>query len=432
MSRSILKKVVAAGVLLPLVFTAACGGTTKDAAGSTTSTSPASSGSGAAGPAASGGAAAGPAIVLGSSLSMTGPLGQFGINLQTGYKQQISEINAAGGLEVAGTKHPVTLTVLDNRSDPTTATQQIRELVLKDKAVALLGACTPPIVIPEALAADQQKVPFVSSCNPVQAFQGGNPAGWTYSWDLFFDEQEQATAVAKVLAKDTSSNKKVVVFTDTEPDGVAERGLYKAAFKAAGLDVVGDYTFPVGTTDFSSFINDAKSKNAQLLAGQMIPPDGIALWKQMKSLKFSPALPFVAKASSGQSWTQALGPIAEGTLSDAFWTAATGKANSAQLQATMGKQYPNNLGDMNIAVLGYTVAAIVTNGIKAAGSTDPAKVNTAIGKTDADYPLGHIAFGPKHTAVTPYLVTQWQNGNTVQVLPTDPAVKLEIPAKGLQ
>ncbi len=75
----------------------------------------------------------------------------------------------------------------------------------------------------------------------------------------------------------------------------------------------------------------------------------------------------MAKASSGQSLTQALGPIGEGTLSDAFWTAATGKANSAQLQMTLGKQYPNNLGDMNIAVLGYTVVAIVTDGHQSRG-----------------------------------------------------------------
>jgi len=421
-------KLVALTALAPLVLTA-CGGTTKDS-------SPSSASSSAAGTAAAGGSAPGGStgadIVLGSSLSMTGPLGQFGVALQAGYKQKISELNANGGLDVAGTKHKITLTVLDNRSDPNTATQQVRELALKDNALALLGACTPPIVVPEALAAEQQKVPIVSSCNPVKAFQAGNTAGWKYAWDLFFDEQEQATTVAKALAMDTTSNKKVAIFTDTEPDGVAERPLYKAAAAAAGLDVVGDYSFPVGTTDFSSFINDAKSKGAQLLAGQMIPPDGIALWKQMKSLNFTPAVAFVAKASSGQSWTKALGPIAEGTLSDAFWTPATGKANSAELNTTLGKQFPNNLGDLNIAVLGYTVAAIVTDGIKTAGSTDRTAVNTAIGKTNADYPLGKISFGTTHTAATPYLITQWQNGNTVQVLPVDPAVKFLAPVKGLQ
>jgi len=64
------------------------------------------------------------------------------------------------------------------------------------------------------------------------------------------------------------------VFLDNEPDGIAERGLYKAAFKAAGLDVVGDYSFPMGTTDFSSFINDATVKNAQLWAGKIVPRAG--------------------------------------------------------------------------------------------------------------------------------------------------------------
>ncbi|MFD0636691.1 ABC transporter substrate-binding protein [Catenulispora yoronensis] len=201
---------------------------------------------------------------------------------------------------------------------------------------------------------------------------------------------------------------------------------------AAGLQVVGDYSFPVGTTDFSSFIDDAKSKGAQLVAGQMVPPDGIALWKQMKALGFQPDAAFVAKAAAGNSWPKALGPIAEGTLSDAFWSPGTGLANSQALMGTLGKQYPGNMSDLNIAVLGYTVAAIVTDGIKSAGSTDPAKLNAAIGKTDADYPLGHIKFGDKHTAATPFLLTQWQNNDTVLIVPSTPDAKLEEPAKGLR
>lgn len=105
-------------------------------------------------------------IVLGTSLSMTGPLGAIGIDLKDGYQQLIDDVNAKGGIEVEGTKRQVTMKVLDNRSDPNTATQQIRELVLKDEVDALPGGCTPPIVIPEALAAEQLRVPFVTSCNP--------------------------------------------------------------------------------------------------------------------------------------------------------------------------------------------------------------------------------------------------------------------------
>lgn len=431
MSRSTVYKVAVVAAVLPLALTAACGGKTKDSSSGSKSTADSAGSTGATGGGGAGSASGAP-IVLGTSLSMTGALGQFGVDLAAGYKQQIADINAAGGLDVGGTKRKVTLTSLDNRSDPNTATQQIRELVLKDKAVALLGACTPPINIPEALAAEQQKIPYVSSCNPVRGFQGGNKAGWKYAWGLFFDEVTQADTVAKGLLP-VKSNKKVAVFTDTEPDGVAERPLFKKALTAAGFTIAGDYSFPVGTTDFSSFINDAKSKGAQLVVGQMIPPDGIAMWKQMKALNFKPKEAFVAKASTNQGWPKALGPVAEGTMSEAFWSPGKSTANPAHLADALAKQFPDNLPDQNIAALAYTVSAIVTDGIKTAGSTDAAKVNDAIGKTNGEYPLGHIAFGATtHTAATPYLLTQWQKGNTVVILPKTAGITLQDPAKGLQ
>lgn len=410
MSRTVISRLAAAAALAPLTLTAACGGTTSDTAADGGGNAP---------------------IVVGASLSLTGPLGQFGLDLQAGYKQRVSEINAAGGLLVDGTRRKVSLTVLDNRSDPSTATQQIRKLALKDSATALLGACTPPIVVPQALAAEQLKIPYVSSCSPVRAFQNGNSADWSYAWDLFFDEKDQAATVMKGLAM-APGNKKVALFTDTEPDGVAERPWYKQAAAANGLKVVGDYTFPVGASDFSSFINDAKAKGVQLIAAQMVPPDGIALWKQMKSLGFKPTQAFVAKAAASKSWPKALGPIAEGTLSESFWSPTNGRPGSVRLAQTLGKQYPGNMPDLNISVLGYTVASVVTDAIKAAGTTNSDKVNAAIGRTDADYALGHIAFGPKHTATTPYLLTQWQLSDTVVIVPATPGATLKAPIKGLR
>lgn len=371
-------------------------------------------------------------IVLGASLSLTGPLGQFGTALQSGYQQRIAEVNAKGGVNVGGTKRKVKLTVLDNRSDPNTTTQQSRELILKNGASVLLGSCTPPIGVPAALAAEQQKVPFVTTCLPVNAWKSATPSGgWHYSYTMFFDEKEQAAKAMEGLAM-VNSNKKVAIFTDNEPDGVAERPIYKAAAEAKGLTVVGDYSFPVGTTDFSSFIKDAQSKGAELVAGQMIPPDGIALWKQMKATSFAPKGAFVAKASDGKSWVDALGPVAEGTLSEGFWSPQTGKANSADLMATLGKKYPDSFSDLNIAVLGYTVANVVTDALTAAGTTDSAKLNKALAKTDKDYPLGRIAFNKDHSATTPYLLMQWQGSKIVQILPRVDGVTLEDPGKGLQ
>ena len=241
----------------------------------------------------------GSTVVIGATLSLTGSLGGLGQPLEAGYQQEIADVNAAGGIAIGGAREKLKLVVLDNGSDPDRAAAQAADLVRTDHAVALLGSATPLIVMPTALIAEQLRVPLVTSQMPVEAFASGDKTGWTYSWDLFYDEQQQAADAAKALAS-VPGDKKVALFTDDEPDSVVERPLYQAAFKADGLDVVGDYTFPVGTTDFSSFVSDAKAAGAQLVAGQLAPADGAALPKQLTSSGFRPKAAFLAGTSDGR------------------------------------------------------------------------------------------------------------------------------------
>jgi branched-chain amino acid transport system substrate-binding protein len=350
-------------------------------------------------------ASSGAAIVIGTTLSLTGSLGALGRPLEAGYQQEVADVNAAGGIAIGGAKEKLKLVVLDNGSDPNTASSQAAELVQHDHAVALLGSATPQIVLPTAVAAEQLRVPFVTSQMPVEAFASGDKTGWTYSWDLFYDEQQQATAAAKALAT-SAGDKKVVLFTDNEPDSVVERPLYEAALKADGLDVVGDYTFGVGTTDFSSFIADAKAQGAQLVAGQLTPADGAALLKQLTSSGFRPKAAFLAGTSDSGYQPPALGRLAQDTLSAGYWS--PGQASPGQLAVispTLGKKYSGS-PDYAPAALAYAVAEVLTDGIAAAGGTNPAKLNTAIAHTDARTTAGQVTFNQvTHTAITTYHVT---------------------------
>jgi branched-chain amino acid transport system substrate-binding protein len=386
-----------------------------------------SSAAGAPGSAASGGSAP---VVIGTSLSLTGPLGALGTLEEAGYKQAVSDVNAAGGLEVAGTKHKVTLIILDNQSNPTLASQQSTELILKDGAVATLSGCTPTITVPEALVAEQNRVPFVANCTPVEAFAAANPSGWKYSWDLFFDEKNEAAMTAQAIGLH-ATDKKVALFTDTEPDGVVERPLYKAAVQAAGFTVVGDYTFPVGTTDFSAFINNARSKGAQIVIAQTDPADGIALWKQMKALSFAPEIAFSAKGAATGAFAAALGPVSEGTLTLAFWSPNEGLPESAQIQSTLGASLKQP--DLGISVVALSAAQVLFDAITSAGSTSASKVNSALAATDKAFPIGLIKFAANHTSQTNLYVAQWQHGTVVQLVPAahgDPA-SFEFPDPGL-
>ena len=370
--------------------------------------------------------------MIGTTLSLTGSLSALGPPVKAGYEQEVADVNAAGGITIDGRKDKLRLVVLDNASDPGTASDQARELVRQDHAVALLGSTAAPIVTTTALQAQQMRVPFVTSLAPVEAFASGDKDGWTYSWDLFFNENQQAATTAKALAA-ARSNKKVVLFTDSEPDAVVERPLYKAAFKAAGLDVVGDYTFPAGTTDYSSFIADAKAKGAQLLAGQMTPADGVALWKQLKSSSFHPQAALLADASDSDNWWQSLGTIAQDTLSEGIWSPSEATATQlAKITPTLGKKYARN-ASYSPAALAYAVAEVLTDAISRAGSTDPGKLNAAIGRSHVQTTAGLITFNPQtHTGVTPYYITQWQNGRLVQVQPPVSGITYQQPTAGLR
>jgi branched-chain amino acid transport system substrate-binding protein len=340
-------------------------------------------------------------------------------------------VNAAGGIAIGGTREKLRLVVLDNGSDPGTASSQASELVLRDHVVALLGSASPLVVTPTALVAEQLRVPLLTSLVPTEEFASGDKAGWNYSWDIFYDERQQAADAARALAS-VPGDKKVVLFTDDEQDSVAERPLYAAAFKADGLDVVGDYTFPVGTTDFSSFIADAKAKGAQLLAGQVDPAGGVALWKQLKSSAFHPKAAFLAKASDTESWWQSLGSLAQGSLSEGYWS--PGQASPGQLAAiapTLGKRYAGN-PDYAAAAVAYAVAEVLTDALAKAGAATPGQLNTAIARTEARTTAGLIEFSQStHTATTPYYITQWQAGKLVQVRPLGPGVTFGVPTAGL-
>jgi branched-chain amino acid transport system substrate-binding protein len=346
------------------------------------------------------------AIVIGASLSLSGALDALGPPIEAGYEQEVADVNAVGGVTVGGAKEKLRLIVLDNRSDPTAAAAQAAELVRRDHAVALLGFATPLIVTPVALTAERLHVPFLTSQLPVEAFAGGDKTGWTYSWDLFYDERQQAAAAARALAA-AGGDKKVALFTDSEPDSVVERPLLEAALRADGLDVVSDDTFPAGTSHFASFIADATADRAQLVAGELAPADAAALRRALASSRFRPRAAILAGTWQAGYQPPPLGLPGPNTLSAGYWS--PGQASPGQLAIitpTLGRKYADG-PDYAPAAVAYAVAEVLTDALTAAGRTSPAAITSAIAHTDARTTAGLVRFNQTtHTAVIAYHVTR--------------------------
>lgn len=369
-------------------------------------------------------------ITIGTSLPLTGPLGPFGPIIETGYKQAVDEVNRLGGLKVGSARMKVNLKILDNKTDGNLAAQQARTLFLRDQASALLGAVTPPLNIPISNVAEQTKRPLVLTLTPVRAWLGARPSGWKYAWDFFFDEL-QMTQLQYQATNRIATNKKVALFTDTEEDGNVMGALWEKAAPKYGYTIASRAQFPVGTTDFGKYIDSARSAGADVVIAQMIPPDAFALWKQMKASGYKPKTAFCEKCANGGAWALALGDLGDGTSVTDWWSPANKYPRAQWFLKTYKAKYSVRSSDISIVVAAYSAARILFDAIQRAGSTDPAKINAALAKTNATYPIGPVKFLPDHHSSVKAVMTQWRGKNTVQVFPQVKGVEMTAPVAGL-
>lgn len=369
--------------------------------------------------AATAGVAAAQDLVIGTSLPFAGPFASYGETVRDGYQLAVTHINARGGVKIGGSSRPLKLVILDNQGDPNQVAAQGRKLIQSEKAVALLGALTPMFNVPLSVVADASRVPLVMSLVPIDAWQNARKGGWNYAWNLYAHEPE-ATTMSWKAADQIATNKKVALFLNSDDDGEIWGRNWAAQAKAAGYEIVYTAKVPMGTTNWSTHVNGAKAAGAEIALGQMIPPDAIALWKQMKALGYKPKMATCEKCGSGQFWIDALGPIADGTMTADVWVRGMGGPGAAEVTQALGEKWKGK--QLSGAVLAYTAVQVLADALQRAGGTDPKALNEAIGKTDGSFAAGKVKFSLGRAAPLPSVMLQWQAGQPVRVVPKDAPV----------
>lgn len=358
-------------------------------------------------------------IVIGASLPLSGPLAGFGMYQKWGYETAVNDVNKAGGLMVDGVKTKVRLVIRDDKTDSNVTASNTETLISREKVVAMLGSCTPALVNAGALIAERRKVPLVAGCDPLQAFRSVRK--WNYAWVLFFDETDLATAPFRMMAEmNLSTNKKVAILHDNGPDGQVVGGqIWPATAKAGGYEVVAANSFPTDAQQFTSMIAQAKASNADIVLVDAIPPQGVAIRKQMASAGFNPKLLVVEKGAEPEYFAQATGKLADGVLVGGYWDPSFPYPGAADLakrfEAETKQTQSQHIADAHAA------AQVLLDAIAAAGSANREKINAAIAKTDKTYVVGPVKFDADHTSRIPITLMQWQGGKAKVVWPKDRA-----------
>jgi ABC-type branched-subunit amino acid transport system substrate-binding protein len=253
------------------------------------------------------------------------------------------------------------------------------------------------------------------------------PKGKGYAWDSFQSLVDGAKDFYTV-AKSQPSNKKLIIVTNNDAQGVATAKRYSGLGRTAGFRIVGQKAVPSGTTDFSDVISMAKSTDAQVLVAAMTPPDCFAMWKQMKALKYQPKLAIGVQCAQTPGWAT-LGALGDGTLLQTNWTDTSGLPGATDLAAHFNAKYPN-LNDKASVAIGIHEATILMDAISKAGSTSADAINKALAGATFSSALGPVRFKDNKSA-TPSFIGQWvDSGKINQVWPAKGAKPVQ-PLSGL-
>lgn len=196
--------------------------------------------------------AAEPAIVIGVNAPMTGEIPKVGEGTKFSAEMWLEDINAAGGLEVGGTKYPVELMIEDNESQAESATAANTKLITQDEVLVIVGPQSSKQAVPAGGVANDNETPMVSpwSTNPNTTLD----RPWVFRTP--FLDPFQGPVVANFVTDEFGFTKAAVLYdvASDYPKGLAE------FFKGAWEDNHG----PDSVVAFESFTTEDKDFSAQL------------------------------------------------------------------------------------------------------------------------------------------------------------------------
>ncbi len=366
----------------------------------------------------------------------------------------VSEINAAGGVDLAGTKRKLDIASIDTREAEAglpvnDALAAMEKLVSEKKPAAIVvGAFRSEVLLSAMDMNAKYKLPYLCTIGMSPEFEkkiAGDYEKYKYNFRLGLSAPYLVGNLGKALDfihKKLGYDKLYVIHQDVAWAKGTAGGVAKVT-QAAGWTVLGSDAYPTGSRDFSSSLTKAKAGNAQVVVPIFDMPESGVLVKQARSMKV-PALfaGFISPAAPGNAWSTFNGEI-EGLVNFIFEAGPIPlkTPRSIQFNDAYAKAYGE---DARLKMSGhgpgpsYDAVYVLVQAIQRAGSLDADAIVAQLEKTDMEGAIGKITFNKNHQVVygedpkqaAASLAFQWRAGKRVVVYPESAAESaIEVAAK---
>jgi branched-chain amino acid transport system substrate-binding protein len=358
-------------------------------------------------------------LLVGSIHPLTGPLAPDGASVANGVLLAIEQKNAAGGIKALGGAR-IRVANVDHQFKPQVGASEAERLI-REGAVALLGAFASAVAIQTTQIAEKHGVPHIVT---VAVADEITERGFKYTFRVQPNATDMAVQTVKYVREVCTLKNQPFRTVAAIHENTFGTALFNRVAKAApqhGFEILGNIPYAARAADLTTEISKLKAMNADLIFDTGYLGDGLLKMRTYRDLRVEPRGGIIGVSNgcySNPNFIKELGKVSEAIMDGNYWHNPT-----SPLARDVIKQYEQrfNAPFQSHTVWGYNAALVLVDALERAGSAEPAKLREAIAATNLTQ---HIAPGDaivfneqgqnRNATVT---LQQIQNGQIRVVLP---------------
>jgi branched-chain amino acid transport system substrate-binding protein len=361
-------------------------------------------------------AQAGAPVRVGYAIARTGP---WSVGAQTSQEPNFllwAEMqNAAGGLDVKGTRRPIELISSDDQSNIETCVRTYEKLMGSDKVDLVLPPWGSNANFAVAPLANRFGYPFLA---PTALSRRLVEMKLPYFFLLLQQPKPMMDALVDML-KASGAKTAAVVYVD-DLFGLENYAALKVALAGSGISIVEDKSYPLGVKDLSPVLRSIKDKNPDAFIGLTYPPDTILASRQSKEIGFNPKFFYASVGTAFQLYRNVMQAGAEGVLGMGSWNGKTSPGAKAYFDAHVKKFGAAKEPDRWASGHAWAGLEILTAAVAKVG-LDRRAIRDYVAATTHKTIVGDIRFAGSENVGVPGTVSQWQKGEFEVVWPKNRA-----------
>lgn len=330
-------------------------------------------------------------IATGSPLS--GGQANAGKDFEIGARLAVEQINAKGGVDVAGKKYTLELVPEDDVADPKTGATVAQKIVDDKSIMAVIGHYNSGVTLVASPIYAKNNIPSLTvSTNPDVILKAPKMAdGSTAVFRINSHDGMQGPALAEYAQKRGIKNLAILDDATAFGKGMGDQVEKKA--KELGLGVAVRESATDKTVDFKSILTKIKSQGADGIFWGGYDDTGAILAKQARELGLSSLL-LMPDAVCTENYTKLAGTAAEGTICFSSSVPLGNMQGGAEFKAMYEKHFPGQVVQA-YSPLTYDAVYALAKAIEQSGTpNDSVKIAQALAKVSIQGLSGTFAFKP--------------------------------------